>query len=117
MRGEADFVSGLQHLRRAYDYWSSFKLDNPESRAARIFGQYCNKMEWIVNDLKTYPLFPDIVRQSIGKEWKADQFTSDAIQEKIALLTPDQRTIIEEIIDTVLKGEKLQIEVKPENVS
>jgi len=114
MRGEADFVAGIQNLRRAYDYWQSFIRDRPGTRGDKLFSQYCKKMEWIVQDLASNPLFPDIVRDNIRKEWNADQFTHPAIVDKIALLSPEQRIIIESVIDTILKGETLQLEIEPQ---
>lgn len=116
MRGEADFVAGIQNLRRAYDYWQSFIRDRPGTRGDKLFSQYCKKMEWIIQDLGSNPLFPDIVRDNIRKEWHADQFTSPAIVDKIALLSPEQREVIEEVIETVIRGEHVRIEVEPENI-
>lgn len=114
MRGESDIVSGLQAMKRAYDHWNSFVRERPGSLAERVFGGYCKKLNWIANDMITGLHFPDIIRDGIRKEWNADAFTTMAISEKAALLPPDQREVIETIIERLITGEKLRIELKSE---
>jgi len=112
MKGESDIVSGLQAMKRAYDHWDSFVRERPGSLAERMFGGYCKRLDWIAQDLITCPHFPQVVRDGIRKEWKSDSFTTLAIAEKAALLPPDQRDIIENIIDRLITGERLNIELK-----
>jgi hypothetical protein len=114
MKGESDIVSGLQAMKRAFDHWDSFIRERPGSLAERMFGGYCKRLAWIANDLITCPHFPQVVRDGIRKEWTADPFMTMAIAEKAALLPPDQRDIIETVIDRLITGERLQIELKPE---
>ena len=114
MRGESDIISGLQAMKRAYDHWDSFVRERPGSVAERMFGNYCKRLNWIAFDFITCPHFPDEVRAGIRKEWTADPFTTLAITEKAALLPPDQREVIETIIDRLITGEKLRIELKPQ---
>ena len=113
MKGESDIVSGLQALKRAHDHWNSFVREKPGSLAERMFKMYLGKMNWIVQDFLSCPHFPDIVRNGIRKEWYSDAFTTPAITDKVALLSPDQRDAVENVIDLLLSGEKLEIEVKP----
>lgn len=112
MKGESDIVSGLQALKRAHDHWNSFVREKPGSLAERMFTMYLRKISWIVYDLLTCPHFPDAVRNGIRKEWTSDGFAVPAIADKIALLAPDQRDAVENVIDLLLSGEKLEIEVK-----
>lgn len=112
MRGESDIVSGLQAMKRAYDHWDSFIRERPGSLAERMFGGYCKRLSWIANDLITCPHFPQLVRDGIRKEWTSDPFTTMAIAEKAALLPPDQRGIIESVIERLISGERLKIELK-----
>lgn len=112
MKGESDIVSGLQALKRAHDHWDSFIREKPGSLAERMFKAYIGKINWIVQDFLSCPHFPDIVRNGIRKEWTSDGFAVPAIADKIALLAPDQRDAVENVIDLLLSGEKLEIEVK-----
>ena len=114
MKGSSDVVSGIQSIRRAYDHWSSFIRERPGSIAERMFGAYCKRLEWIANDMLTCPLFPDIVREGIRREWQADNFSVPAIVEKVALLPVDQREVVENIIDRLITGERLVITVEAE---
>lgn len=113
MKGESDIISGLQALKRAHDHWDSFIREKPGSLAERMFGMYIRKINWIVFDFLSCPHFPEEVRRGIRKEWTSDTFAIPAISEKVALLSPDQREAVEAVIDLLLSGEKLEIEVKP----
>jgi hypothetical protein len=115
-RGQSDVVSGIQSIRRAFDHWGSFVRERPGSIAERMFGAYCKRLEWIANDMLTCPLFPDIVREGIRREWNADNFSIPAIVEKVALLPVDQRQVVEDIIDRLITGERLIITVETEKL-
>ncbi len=112
MKGESDIVSGLQAMKRAFDHWDRFVRERPGHLAEKMFGGYCKRLDWIAQDLITCPHFPQPVRDGIRNEWRADPFTTMAIAEKAALLPPDQRDVIESIIDRLITGERLNIELK-----
>lgn len=78
-----------------------------------MFKAYIAKINWIVFDFLSCPHFPEEVRRGIRKEWTYDGFAVPAISDKVALLSPDQREAVEGVIDLLLSGEKLEIEVKP----
>jgi hypothetical protein len=115
MRGESDFLAGFQHLHRGYDHWQSFIRERPGGVAERLFGNYCRKIEWIAKDLITCPLFPTIVREGLKTEWNSDAFMVDAIIEKVMVLTPGQREVIETVLDRIIAGEHTIVEVNIPN--
>ena len=115
MRGESDFLAGFQHLHRGYDHWQSFVRERPGGVAERLFGNYCRKIEWIAKDLITCPLFPTIVREGLKTEWNSDAFMVDAIIEKVMVLTPGQREVIETVLDRIIAGEHTVVEVNIPN--
>jgi hypothetical protein len=115
MRGESDFLAGFQHLHRAYDHWQSFIRERPGTLAERLFGNYCRKLEWIAKDLIICPNFPLIVRDGLKEEWNSDAFTVDAIIEKVMILTPGQREVIETVLDRIIAGEHTVVEVNIPN--
>jgi hypothetical protein len=51
----------------------------------------------------THPQLPDVVREGIKREINSDIFAIPAIHEKIALLNPKHREVLEEFIDELLK--------------
>ncbi len=55
------------------------------------------------------PNFTEEVREGIRKEWNSDTFVLPAISEKLGLLNPDQRAVVEDLIDLILKGDNIQI--------
>lgn len=117
MRSSGTFVEIIHHLKIAKEFLESFIREKPGTVGERMARQYVAKINWMYNDLITFPNFPDIVRQGIRDEWESDPFLSMAINEKLAILNPAQRTAIENIIDEVLKGQEIIVESKkPEDV-
>jgi hypothetical protein len=107
MKAESNIVSGIISIKQAYDHFEVFGLEHPNSRGQKLFEIYSKKLRWIYEDLITNPLLPQDVRDGIKNEWEADTFIVDAISEKTALLKPEQREIIETIIDAMLRGEEV----------
>lgn len=85
----------------------SFISDNPGTKGAGLFKMYKNRIDWIFYDLFTNPHFSEQVRQGIKNEVNSDVWAIDAIVEKIALLKPEQRELLEDVIDKVIKGDEL----------
>ncbi len=112
MRSSGTFVEIIHHLRIAKIFLESFMREKPGTVGERMARQYVAKIDWMYNDLITFPNFPDIVRQGIREEWQSDPFVSMAINEKLAILSPVQRQSIEDIIDEVLKGHEIIVESK-----
>lgn len=110
MKGGSNIVSGIQHLAMAYQHFESFCLEHPRTKGAMLFGGYCKKIEWIRKDLLTTNELTQDVRNGIREELASDPFTVPAIAEKIALLQPKHREMIEALIDRVLAGEELAVE-------
>lgn len=107
MKGGTDLVSAIHHLKQAFEHLDSFRREHPGSAGARLFKTYQQKVEWIVKDFLTIPYLPREVSDGIRKEWESDVFTKDAILEKVNMLTPEQRTLIETVIDQIILGEEL----------
>lgn len=109
MKGKADLITSIHHIKIAYDLMNSFIMDNPNTNGARMFIPYTKKLNWIVNDIITNPIFPQVVRDGIREEWESDSFTLLAIDEKLAKLSVDQRNGVEVLIEMILEGKKLII--------
>lgn len=109
MKGGSDLVQAMHHIKFAHEYLDSFRRDNKGSRADMLFKTYQNKLEWIVKDFMTIPYLPQSVRDGLRKEWESDIFTIDAITTNVSLLTPEQREIVDNIIESILKGEQIKI--------
>lgn len=112
MATRSSIVSALQNLKMADEYMNDFIRQSPGTRGAEIFRGYSKRINWILNDVITYPHFNDEVREGIKRELSGDVFSVPAIMEKIPLLNPDQRNLMEEIIDDLLKGKTIEINIK-----
>ena len=112
----ANIISGVHHIRQAYEFFEDIKRENPGTKGAVLFAGYNQRLNWIVRDLITHNALPAVVREGIKNEWECDVFAVDAIAEKVALLNPEQRDHLEAVIDLLLKGEKVTVVYDPENI-
>ena len=79
------------------------------SKGAKIAKIYIDRIFWIYLDFVSNPAFTEEVRNGIRNEWAADAFTIDALNDKIGLLSPQQRELVESITDALLQGEEVKI--------
>lgn len=105
----ANIISAIQNLKMAQEQLEDFCRQFPNSQGERIFRNYSKKIDWIFNDIITHPFITTEVRTGIKNEIKSDVFAVPAIVEKVALLTPDQREIIESTLDAMISGEEVKI--------
>lgn len=105
----ANIISAIQNLKMAQEQLEDFCRQFPNSQGERIFKNYSKKIDWIFNDIITHPFLTIEVRNGIKNEIQSDVFAVPAIIEKVALLTPDQREIIESTLDAMINGEEVKI--------
>lgn len=101
-------VAAINELGKCIEYFEDFKRDVKGGIGEKIANNYINKLNWILTDFKTIPLFTDELREKINKEVKADKFQVDALYEKILDLESNNREIIENQIDTLLSNQKIK---------
>jgi hypothetical protein len=105
----ANIIGAIQNLKMAQEQFQDFCRQFPNSQGERLFKTYVSKIDWIFKDIITHPFLTDEVRLRIKKEIESDVFAVPAILEKIALLKPEQREIIEDVIDAYISGETIKI--------
>jgi len=105
----ANIIGAIQNLKMAQEQFQDFCRQFPNSQGERLFKTYVSKIDWIFKDIITHPFLTDEVRLGIKKEIESDVFAVPAILEKIALLKPEQREIIEDVIDAYISGETIKI--------
>jgi hypothetical protein len=116
MKGSSDIVSAFHCLKQAQHHFTSFKNEMSKgSEGVRLSSIYIKKIEWMYMDFQTNILFSKDVRDGIRQEWASDPFSIPAIQEKISLIKPDQRELIETIVDGFLAGEEISFIDQPTN--
>ncbi len=109
MSYSSNIISGIQHLKLAKEYFDDFGRQYPGTIGDKLFKGYSGKIEWMFTDLKTNPALTDQIRAGIRKELESDLFCIPAVIEKYSLLHPEQKEIIEKIIDLVLSGEEVTV--------
>lgn len=100
----SSIISAIHHLRASREYLEDFIRSAPNTRGAVIFKGYRDKIDWILRDVITYPHFGAGVREAIKVEILSDPLQYPAIVDRIALLTPDQREELEQIVENLIKS-------------
>ena len=105
----ANIISAIQNLKMAQEQFDDFRRQYPDSKGERLFKMYADKITWMFKDIITHPFITDDVREGIKHEIASDVYAVPAIVEKVALLTPEQRELIEDTLDAMLAGEEVKI--------
>ena len=111
----SNFITTIHHLRICAEYMDDIVRQAPGSRAAVLFEGYSKKIKWILRDISTYPYFTESIRDGIKTEIASDPLTYRAIMERISLLAPQQRDLLEFVIDDLLTGKQIKIEVNEQS--
>jgi len=108
----SSIVQAIQHIKLSREFMSDFIREAPNTRGAVVFSGYHTKLQWILRDILTYPHFPDDVRLGIKHEIESDAFAVEAIHDKIPLLNPEQREMLEGLVEDMLAGKTIEIKIK-----
>jgi hypothetical protein len=103
-------ITMIHHLRMANEYCEDFIREHPNTRGAFKFIDYSRRFQWVLKDIVTYPHFRDEVRDGIRAEMQSDPFSYQSLVEKFALLGPQHRESLEEIVDLLLNNESIKVE-------
>lgn len=107
----SNFITSIHHLRICAEYMDDIVRQYPGSRAAVLFEGYSKKIKWILRDILTYTYFNEEIRDGIKKEVESDPLTYRAIMERVSLLTPDQRNLLEFVVEDLINGKQIKIQV------
>lgn len=108
---QKSLANAIIHLKTADMYMADFYNScDQQSHGRRVSSVYRQKIEWILNDLKTNTRLPDFVREWIKSEIEGDVLVIPALIEKISLLKEEGRQALEELVDCLLSGQELKIE-------
>jgi len=108
----SSIVQAIQHLKQSDEFMNDFIRAAPNTRGAVIFKDYSRRLQWILRDIITYPYFDDEVRKGIKVEIESDAFAVPAIVGKISLLNPEQREMMEDLVDDIVKRKTVHIDIK-----
>jgi hypothetical protein len=97
----------MHHLAIAKHFFDDYSRENSGSYAGKQIAMYSRKCDWIAKDLALHPWLTTEIQEKIKREFRSDVFELLDIQQKIHLLTPDQRTLIATLVDGLLAGEEI----------
>jgi hypothetical protein len=105
----SSIVDGFTKIKQSKEMFQDFLRAVKGGIGERIIKGYIAKIDWILMDFKTQIHFPPEIRESIRQELDhSDSYQTDAIYEKILLLTPKNKELIETVMDSMIDGEEIQ---------
>lgn len=96
-------AKSLHHINNAREYFYDVSRDC-NGMIKHIFNGYINKCDFIINGIKDRLGSESVA--ILNKELE-DSFVIEAINDKIMHLSSEQRDFIENLIDSMIKGEKV----------
>lgn len=108
MKG-SNVVSAIHHLKLGKEFLEDFCRSFPNSIGDKKFKVYIEKINWIFKDMITTNAITEDVRVGIKEELNSDILLVPELHRKMALLNPEQREGLEDVIDCVLSGETIEI--------
>ena len=109
MQKGANIINAIQNLKMAQEQFDDFCRQYPNTKGYHLFKSYSKRIDFIFTDIITHPYITDEVRDGIRKEIASDVFAVPAIIEKVGLITPEQREIIETTLDAMLSGTEVKL--------
>jgi hypothetical protein len=114
MRKNNSFRKGWHHVQLAKDYFADYVKDNDKrSKGAVLAQRYATKLDWMVNDFITSPVVDEDAKKDFLQTLNDDHFFYEEVAAACIDLMPEHKKIILEIINRILLGEKLSVELKP----
>jgi hypothetical protein len=98
-------AKGIHHINIAKQYFEDISIGTSYD-VKMIFNQYIQKCEYIISNVKNR--LSDENRAILAQELE-DSLSFDAIADKIIRLSIEQRAFVEEILDSMIRGEEIII--------
>lgn len=110
-----NIVQFIIKLKQAKTHCENVAAICPENTGGhKHFKRQIKRLDDIFTDTASITILSEEVRAAMRKEWNSDEFTIEAIYEKLALLPPEQKEKVETLVDMILAGEKIElIEYEP----
>lgn len=112
MRTAASVLKFFTHLQLCKLYAHSIIKDNPNTIFAKIFKHIMPKLDWIYNAVITHNLVYQHIPQTIDlirEQWQSDVVLELGLNEKITLLSEQQKELLEPVLDCILQGETFEV--------
>ncbi len=107
----SSFRKAFYHLKMAETYFDDEARERPMKLSGDVSKKYNTKLKWIFNDFNTDIRLPKSAQEEFKNELNGDIMFFDSISRKSLELSEKQRAVVENIIDCVLKGEKVIVDI------
>lgn len=98
-------AKALHHVNIAKQYFEDVRFSTGKE-VKSVFNQYIIKCDWIIRDVRDR--LTEESRQAIANELE-DSLSFDAIIDKLVHMDTEQRNFIEDLMDSMIKGEEVKI--------
>jgi len=98
-------LKAMHHTKIAMDYFEDVSK-NYHNGAKHIMLQYAQKCKWILDNIRHR--VPSDFAASIDNDMK-DSLFLDALEDRLIHFSPQQREMIEQIIELMSKGETIEV--------
>jgi hypothetical protein len=102
----ATIASAFHDIRRAILKLEVAKKGFKHGPGKMLLIGYLTKLNWVLDSFVTCCLWSDSLRDAIRKDMASDPLTSEAIFEKIDYLAPNDREMVEDLIDRLISERK-----------
>lgn len=110
-----DCLQFIHHLRCCKYYADQFRLTYSSSIFAKVFNTIEPKIDWMYKQFLTHHLLVIHVPKTIDQikyKFESDFAEEMAFNERYTLLNEQQQVLINEVIESLIKGEQIKIETK-----
>lgn len=104
----------FHNLKIAKEYFLDIYREHPTKSAGRISKLCSDKIDWIFNNVYTSSAIPKEVIEQLKNQLEADSLAIPEIMFKIVLLSGEQREALEFVINQLLSGQSLRVEINNE---
>lgn len=114
-KAASECLKFIYHLRMCGYYATQFVSNYPTSIFSPIFRLVIPKIKWVYQQFTTHHLIVSKVPQTIVEiknKWEGNFSEELALNEKITLLTTQQIETLNDLLDTLINGEEIKIEIK-----
>lgn len=109
-KGNASIISAFHKLKHAKLNFEDVVREIQGQDGKNFFNNYIKKIEWFKNDFIIHPFLSKETVENLKREWETDSMQITELERKVALLNPQQRDIIELMMDEMLAGEEIKFE-------
>jgi len=101
-------------LKIAKEYFTDISREHPNVSAGRISKMCVSKIDWIFNNIYTNAALPKQIIEELRSQLESDSLAIPEIMLKIVMLTGEQREALEFVINQLLDGQSLKVEIDNE---